>query len=82
MGQSDFLSFRTTNWKMPRKRGCEEPELKLRGCVKRSFEEEWGPRRCWRVQIMRKAEKRQFERMSSEETAADKPQGDNLPDDS
>ena len=67
---------------MPRKRGCEEPELKLRGCVKRSFEEEWGPRRCWRVQIMRKAEKRQFERMSSEETAADKPQGDNLPDDS
>lgn len=56
--------------------------MKLRGCVKRSFEEEWAPRRCWRVQIMRKAEKRQFERMSSEETAADKPQGDNLPDDS
>ena len=56
--------------------------MKLRGCVKRSFEEEWGPRGCWRVQIMRKAEKWQFERMSSEETAADKPQGDNLPDDS
>ena len=26
---------------MPRERGCEEPELKLKGCVKTSFEEEW-----------------------------------------
>ena len=60
LGQSDFLSFRTMNWKTPRERGCEEPELKLKGCVKRSFEEEWGPRGCWGVQIMRKAEKLQF----------------------
>lgn len=70
------------NWKMPRERGSEEPELKLKGCVRWSFEEEWGPRGCWGVQIMRKAEKLQFERMSSEGTEADKPQGDNLPDDS
>lgn len=63
---------------MSRERSFQGPELKFKGCVKRSFEEKWESGGIMDSQSYGeqglKAEKRQVERISSEVTETDKPQ--------
>lgn len=63
---------------MSRETGFEGPELKFKGCVKRSLEEKWELGGIMDSQHYGeqglKAEKWQVERISSEVTGTDKPQ--------